>query len=308
MQTHVIVGAGAIGRGVAEQLVAAGDRVILAARSGVPEPPAGVEATAVDATDLEALVDLAQGADTLINAVNPPRYTTWARDWPPVAAALLGAAEKTGAGLLTVSNLYGYGPVSGPMTEGQPLAATGTKGRVRARMWLDAMEANEQGRARVAEIRPSDYFGPGARRGTSYLNTFVVAPALRGRTVRLVMGDPDAAHSWTYLPDIARFCATVARDERSWGRAWHVPTAPARSVRQVVADVAALAGRRTPSVRLLPRPVRGALRALPLVRELDETAHQFERPFVLDASAAEETFSFRATPWEEALAKTVRDR
>ncbi|MEZ5095824.1 MAG: hypothetical protein R2731_06730 [Nocardioides sp.] len=42
------------------------------------------------------------------------------------------------------------------------------------------------------------------------------------------------------------------------------------------------------------------------VRELDETRHQFERPFVLDATAATETFGHEPTPWREALAATVR--
>jgi hypothetical protein len=46
---------------------------------------------------------------------------------------------------------------------------------------------------------------------------------------------------------------------------------------------------------------------MPVVRELDETAHQFERPFVLDSSDAEQTFGVRATPWEEALRATVAD-
>jgi hypothetical protein len=46
-------------------------------------------------------------------------------------------------------------------------------------------------------------------------------------------------------------------------------------------------------------------RVIPLIRELDETAYQFERPFVLDASAAEETFGLTPTPWDQALRETV---
>jgi len=63
--------------------------------------------------------------------------------WPPIANALLVAAERSGAVLATTSNLYGYGPVSAPMTEATPLAATGTKGRVRVQMWRDALAAHE---------------------------------------------------------------------------------------------------------------------------------------------------------------------
>lgn len=305
MKTHLVIGAGAIGRGIAGELAALGDRVVLASRSGVGDAPDGVQGAQVDATDAEALVDLAQGADTLVNAVNPSRYTHWEQDWPPVAAALLAAAEKTGAGLVTVSNLYGYGPVDQPMAESLPLAATGTKGRIRAAMWSAALEAHEAGRVRATELRASDYFGPGAQPRTSVLQELVLSPASRGRRVWLIHGRGDAPHSWTYLPDIARLGATLASDDRSWGRAWHVPTAPARSVRQVVGDVAEVTGGRVAPVTPVPAPVRAALRVVPLIRELDETAHQFERPFVLDSSAAEETFGLRPTPWREALAATL---
>jgi nucleoside-diphosphate-sugar epimerase len=305
MRTHVVVGAGGIGQGIARQLAARGDRVVLASRSGSAAAPEGVRTAAVDAGDPAALVDLCQGADTLVNAVNPPKYTTWERDWPPVAAAMLAAAEKTGAGLVTVSNLYGYGEVAGPMTEDTPLASTGKKGRLRARMWQDALAAHEAGRIRATELRASDYFGGDARARTSVLNEFVLGPAARGRTVRLVMGDPDAPHSWTYLPDIAALAATLATDDRSWGRPWHVPTAPARSVQEVVADLADATGRPAPAVRLLPAAVRGLLRVVPVVRELDETRHQFERPFVLDSSAAERTFGLAPTPWQQALVETA---
>ena len=63
--------------------------------------------------------------------------------------------------LVTIGNLYGYGPVDGPMTEDTPLAATGAKGRVRNRMWADALAAHRAGRVRVTEVRGSDYVGAG---------------------------------------------------------------------------------------------------------------------------------------------------
>ncbi|HQR28027.1 MAG TPA: NAD-dependent epimerase, partial [Nocardioides sp.] len=64
-------------------------------------------------------------------------------------------------------------------------------------------------------------------------------------------------------------------------------------------------GRPAPRVVLLPAVVRRAARVVPVVRELDETRHQFERPFVLDSSAATGVFGLEATPWEDALRRTV---
>jgi hypothetical protein len=39
-----------------------------------------------------------------------------------------------------------------------------------------------------------------------------------------------------------------------------------------------------------------------LMKELRETQHQFRRPFILDSSAAEQTFGLRPTPIEESVA------
>ena len=56
---------------------------------------------------------LAEGAAVIYNCVNPP-YHRWPADWPPIAASVLGAAERSGAVLVTLSNLYGYGPATRP--------------------------------------------------------------------------------------------------------------------------------------------------------------------------------------------------
>src|SRR6266545_2821444 len=83
-------------------------------------------------------------------------YHRWLTDWPPLASSLLTAAERSGAVLVSASNLYGYGPVDGPITPETPLAATQPKLRLRAQMWRDALAAHQAGRLRTSEVRASD--------------------------------------------------------------------------------------------------------------------------------------------------------
>src|SRR5258705_10017666 len=142
MGLHVIVGSGPVGSGAATLLRDRGERVRMVTRRGTGID--GVEAVAADAGNLERLTTLAKGAEAIYNCANPP-YHRWPTQWPPIAAGLLAAAERTGAVLATTSNLYGYGPVDGPMTERSPLSATSVKGRVRVRMWLDALAAHQAG-------------------------------------------------------------------------------------------------------------------------------------------------------------------
>lgn len=300
MALHVIVGAGPVGTATARLLAERGEQVRVVTRRGTgPEHPA-IERVAADAADADRLAVLTDGAAALYNCANPA-YHRWPTDWPPLAAALLTAAERSGAVLATVGNLYGYGPVDAPMTEETPLASTGTKGRVRNRMWADALAAHRAGRARVTEVRGSDYLGA----GVNSLGSLVLPRVVAGRRV-VVPVDLDAPHTFTYVGDVARTLVATATHERAWGRAWHVPSPPAVSVRALATRAAALAGAPAPKLTRLPYPALwlGGLFD-PTVRELRETAYQFDRPFLMDSTLAERTFGISPTPLDEVLAETV---
>jgi nucleoside-diphosphate-sugar epimerase len=247
------------------------------------------------------MAEIAAGTAAIYNCANP-KYHRWAQDWPPIANALRAAAARSGAVLATVSNLYGYGEVSGPMTEQQALAATGTKGRVRAQMWQEALADHEAGRIRATEVRGSDYLGP---RSESSLGDLVVPRLLAGKPGRII-GAPDAPHTYTYTGDMARMIVVAASQERAWGRPWHVPSHEARTARAVVTELAAAAGVPDAGVRQLPGwALRSAGIFVPLLRELTEVRHQHVRPWVMDSSAAQQEFGVSPTPWDEIVRNHV---
>ena len=308
-ELSLVIGAGVIGSEVAGMLAKRGDRVSVVSRRG--SGPAGV---AADAADAGAMARLAEGASVIYNCVNPP-YHRWPADWPPIAASVLAAAERSGAVLVTLSNLYGYGPavsggaVSGgydeahPMTEATALAATGRKGRVRARVWQDALAAHQAGRVRVAEVRAADFIGPGAQ---SALGERIVRRVRLGKGV-FVLGRADRPHTWSFTGDVAGMLVTAGSDPRAWGRAWHVPSNEPRSQRQVIDDLARAAGVGQVRVGEIPSAVlRGMGLLSPLMRELRETEYQFRGDFVMDSTAAQAAFGLKPTPWEEIIAETVR--
>jgi nucleoside-diphosphate-sugar epimerase len=302
MALHVIVGKGPVGTTTAELLAARGHRVRVLSRSGGVSTDA-VEHRRVDATDAAALTEAATGAAALYNAVNPP-YHRWTTDWPPVAAALLSAAERTGAVLVTMSNLYVYGRPTGPMTPESPLAATDGKGRVRVAMWREALAAHEAGRIRMTEARAGDFVGPQVPPAQSHVMRQL--PVLRRGRRAWVVGDPDVPRSWTFLPDVAATLAVLGTDERALGRAWHVPSDPPRSQRQALADLARAMGRRPVPVSGIPWPALAAIgRFVPQMREVVDIRHQFDQEFVLDATATTQAFGLSATPWDDVLAATV---
>ncbi|MGO4597320.1 NAD-dependent epimerase/dehydratase family protein [Terrabacter sp. 2RAF25] len=316
MSHHLVLGAGGVGRATTAALVAQGHTVTLASRSGrVTERaweatrPDAVEVVAVDAADMARLTTLAAGARTIVNAVNPPSYLTWDTDWPPVAAATLAAAEATGAALVIIGNLYGYGRVEAPMKEDGPLRPAGHKGALRADMWTEALARHAAGQVRVTELRSSDYFGPGTTPRTSYLNDVICDALLAGRPPFVPLGRADAPHSWTYVPDVGAFAARVATSDDAWGRAWHVPTSAPRTFDEAARDIARIAGVKPRKVRVLPRPLGTAAGlVVPFMREVRETRHQFERPFELDSRLTQQTFGIAPTPWDDALTATIAAR
>ena len=306
MSHHVIVGSGAVGSAVANLLADEGHTVRIVTRCGSGPERDGVERVAADAADDDRLTTLSRGAAAIYNCANPP-YDKWLTAWPPLASSLLTAAERTGAGLVTMGNLYGYGEVDGPMTEETPLAATGTKGRMRNRMWADMLAAQAAGRARVTEARASDFYGPGPV-GTSHLGQYFMPRLLAGKRPLVMQSDLDAPHSLTYVPRRrrARWSRWPATTARGAARGTSRPPRPCRCG-EIAPRMAAIAG--VPdrgSWCCRARWLRALGLAVPFVRELGEVRYQFVRPFVLDSRAAQETFGLAPTPIEEGLAAHVR--
>lgn len=295
MSEHVIVGAGAVGSATALFLAEHGEHVrVISRRGSGPEHPA-IERIAADATDAERLTQLASGAAALYNCASP-QYHQWFTDWPPLAAALLTAAERSGAVLTSMSNLYSYGQVDGPITQKTPMAATHPKLRLRGKMWQDALAAQEAGRIRTTEVRASDYIEQ-----NSLLSTVIGKPLLNGS--RGYSPWPlDVRHSWTSIADCARTLAAVATDERALGQVWLVPTNPALTVRQLATRFTEVNGAPKAKLTAIPYPVLWTTGVFsPLLKELRTTRYQFTSPFVIDSSATTETFGLEPTPIDDAL-------
>lgn len=302
MSKHVILGAGPVAHATATELLGMGHDVASITRSGNGAMPAAVTRVKADATDRAALVDATRGAATIYNCANPP-YTSWDTDWPPIATNLLAAAEQHGAVLATMSNLYGYGLSAKPFKESDRLAAKGPKGAVRARMWDEALAAHRAGRVRVTEARASDFVGPWVTDAS--FGDRVVPNVLKGKGVML-LGALDVPHAVTAMGDVGRALAILGTDERALGRAWHVPTAPARTQRAIVEGLCKAAG--VPNVKIraaAPFLLKAMGLVNPMMKALREVEYQFAKPYDLDSSDFTNTFGVTATPLDTTLADTV---
>ena len=302
MEQHVVLGAGPVGSGIATALAAQGTPVTVITRSGSGPSHALITKVKADAGDANAITTAATGAIAIYNCVNPP-YHRWPLDWPPIHQALMTAAERTGAVLVMMDNLYAFGPGSQmPMRESSTMNTAGEKGAVRAKMAADLLAGHAAGRFRATLARASDFYGPevlGAALGDR-----VVPNVLKGKKVSL-LGSLDVAHSVSYMPDVVRTMVTIATDERAWGKAWQVPNASGTTQRSVVEAFAAAAGT-TAKVGAVPKAALSVLGLFsPMMKGLKETWYQFAEPWTTDSSLTEQTFGLTATPLAEGAAATV---
>ena len=293
-EIHLVIGAGEVGSSLALQLASAGKSVVLVTRSGKGPAHKLINKVAADAASLQDLLAAAPSAVAIYNCANPPHYNKWAIEWPPLANAFLAYATKTGAVLVTCSNLYGYGPTSNKLSEDLPLNGTWTNSKVRTQMWLDAKKLNDEGAIRATEVRGSDYISPGLQ---SRFGDRVVPVLKSGKGVQL-LGAIDQAHTFTAPADVAKLMMTIALDERSWGNAWHVPSNAPKTQLEVVQDIAKELELKDVKVTSVPIPILGFMGIFnPLIRELNNGSYMFDAPFVMDDAAARQTFGLQPTSW-----------
>jgi nucleoside-diphosphate-sugar epimerase len=300
---HVVFGTGQVGRVLAACLAGRGLAVRAVSRHQPPGLADGIEWRAADAADPDAAADAAQGAAVVYQCLSAP-YTQWPELFPPLQRGAVTAAERAGALLVTLENLYGYGPAGGQaMTEDLPLAATTVKGRIRAAMTGELLAAAAAGRVRVAIGRASDFFGAGVTEGST-LGRRVFANALAGRRADFI-GNPGLPHTYSYVPDIAAGLATLGTDPRAAGHVWHLPGPQTVTTRALLDLVAGEVGHPV-AIRSVPRlAVRALGLVSPMMRELAEMAYEFDEPFILDTSRYQATFGPAGTPLAAAVAATV---
>ena len=300
---HVVLGStGGAGNAIARALFDAGLRVRAVNRSGRADLPEGIELMAADITTSNGIARAVEGASVVYMAAQPP-YHRWPEEFPPMLEGVIDATAATGAKLVMVDNLYGYGPGAGTITEQTPERAADSKGRIRRQMTDVLLEAHRSGTLRVAIGRASDYFGP--RADNSSITALAIEPVADGKTIRWT-GSLDAAHSVAYLPDIARAYVTLGTSDRADGEIWILPH-PAPLTGRAFLDLVNGA---------LPQPVKTGLLSKAMLRlaapfhkiskEMLGILYQWTEPFVVDDSKFRTAFgSFEETPLEEAVGTTV---
>jgi nucleoside-diphosphate-sugar epimerase len=300
--THVIFGTGPLGRSVMNELLRKGYSVRMVNRTGKTNVPKEVEVVKADVLSGINVNESVSGASVVYQCVNPP-YDKWPEQFPAMQNNILNAAASAKANLIIGENLYMYGDTDGKiLTEDLPYAATTRKGKVRAQMANDALQAHRDRKINVAIGRGSDFFGPfvlGSAMGDRQFGF-----AVQGKKASLT-GKIDVPHTFTYINDFGKALVTLAEDEQSFGEAWHVPNAGPFTQQEFIVKVFKELGK-VPSYNSMGKMMMriGGLFIME-ARESVEMMYEFEKPFIVDSARFEDAFGWKATPSDDAIRETV---
>lgn len=238
------------------------------------------------------LAVLSKGADAIFMCAMAA-YHRWPTDFFPIMDGTVKAAEQVGARLLVAGNVYGYGAgAASPLTPNMEPDPTTRKGTTRHIMWQRALRSSVP----ALEVRASDYLGDGA---VAYFSLLALPSLLRNEPVAF-LGDPDAAHAWSFTKDTAKTLVAASRFTGEWGRAFHVPSQSA-SVRELVRRFAAALKIDAPGLsRLAPAELEGIG-----FSEGIEMAYLFEKPLLLDAGDTEKLLGVTASSLDTMVRDTL---
>ncbi|SMY12169.1 NAD-dependent epimerase/dehydratase family protein [Brevibacterium jeotgali] len=303
---YLVTGAGQIGAQLVRGLTDSGHSVTVLRRSTAPVP--GAHTLSGDVADPRLLREAADGASAIFHCVHSSYdHKAWLRDLPHREAAVMDVAAELDIPVVFPESVYAYGERARSLKESSAAAPVSPLGEVRA--MLLASRASHT--ARTISVIAADLIGPTANPQSSVLQLLVMDPAGRGRRA-WIMGDPDAARTFTYIPDMTRAMVAAAQNAEVVSAAGDavltVPAAPALTQREMAADAARAKGRKPAGVSRIPT---WALRivgfASPLFRELAAQSYLWAHPSVLEPGMLARERTVEPTPWTEVLEEWACD-
>jgi nucleoside-diphosphate-sugar epimerase len=236
----------------------------------------------------------AQGADVIVNGLNPPAYHNWAVLIPQITAQVIAAAKASGATVILPGNVYNFGTAPGPWSEQTPQRPNSKKGRIRVEM----EQAYAASGVQTVVLRAGDFIAPGH---DDVMSLVLMRSIASGKLTS--PGDAEAMHAFCYVPDWARAAVALMEMRHGLGRFEDVPFAGhSLSVSTLKRGLESVSGRK---VRLSNFPwwlISLTSPVWEMARELREMRYLWSLPHQLSGVRFAQLLpQFKTTPLREVL-------
>lgn len=271
----------------------------------------------VHETDQLLSADLLDAAQTLravegseivyLTAGLPMDTKLWVAHWPLMMRNVIEACAAHASKLVFFDNTYMYPQTQQPQTEDTAFQPYGEKGRVRAALAQDLLEAISKKRLQGMICRAPEFYGPGITQ--SITNTTVIDRLQQGQKPRVFLRD-DTLRSLIFTPDASRAMALLGNTPDAYGQTWHLPCDDARlTYRQFIALAAEIFGA-DPGYTVLKRwQLRLAGLLNPTVRDAAELLPRYTVDNLFVSDKFKQRFpQFRVTTYREGLSAIRSER
>lgn len=175
-----------------------------------------------DLLDPQQALDAVAGSEIVYMTVGLPMDTElWVKQWPILMHNVIEACVTHGAKLVYFDNTYMYPQTATPQTEETPFLPNGAKGRVRAEIVNELLEAMAQKRIQAVICRAPEFYGPGITQ--SITNSTIIDNIKAGKKPKVFLRD-DTLRSLIYTPDASRAMALLGNTPDAYGQTWHLPS------------------------------------------------------------------------------------
>lgn len=243
----------------------------------------------------------AEGADVIVNGLNPPAYHDWEHLVPAITEQVIAAARASGATVILPGNVYNFGAEGGEWSEGSPHAPQTRKGRIREEMERRYRASG----TRTIVLRAGNFIVPERR---DDVMSMVLLRSL-GRDKVTLMGAPDVLQAYCYVPDWARAAVLLAEKRAELAPFEDVPfPGHAFTAEELRAFLTRELGRPIGTTRFPWWAVTLSAPFWELGRELLEMRYLWETPHTLSGNKLARLLpSFQATPLEDVLRAAIPD-
>ncbi|MDZ4312204.1 MAG: epimerase [Cypionkella sp.] len=245
------------------------------------------------------MAQAAQGADVIVNAMNPPMYHDWQRLVPAITAQAIAAARASGATLIVPASVYNYGNQPRPWGPSTPQKPNTRKGAVRVQMEAEYRASGVP----VILLRGGDFIDAAGK-------TQGMGMALRGLAKGKIMafGGADVPRAYAYLPDMARAAVALAEVRSTLPRFADIPFAGLTFSMQELSDSFQQQSGQVFRISKFPWWLLGlAAPFWELAREMREMRYLYELPHRLDGATMQAVLpQFQTTGLAEVAAAQLR--
>lgn len=226
----------------------------------------------------------------------------WIEQWPVMMRNVINACAAHDAKLVFFDNTYMYPQTAEPQTENMRFEPNGEKGRVRAAIANDLLEAMAQGRVAALICRAPEFYGPGKTQ--SITNSAILEPLRDGRRARVLLR-ADTLRSLIFTPDASRAMALLGNTQDAYGQTWHLPCDDNRLTYRDFITLAARTFGTQPRYTVLKRWVlRLAGLFSPVVRDAAELLPRYAQDNIFMSDKFKTRFlDFQVTSFAEGLAE-----